>query len=93
MRCLLIIALLCGVAAIGLAAPVVAMAQQPANLEEVVVTAQRRSERLQDVPISVIAVTGKELAAVGVQTSRDLTLIHLQPVQRNRTHQTPMSLS
>ena len=32
-------------------------------LEEVVVTAQRREERLQDVPVAISAVTGEELAA------------------------------
>jgi iron complex outermembrane recepter protein len=40
------------------------------ELVEIVVTAQRRAERLQDVPISVVALSAKSLAASGV-TSTD----------------------
>jgi outer membrane receptor protein involved in Fe transport len=36
-------------------------------LEEIVVTAQKRTERLQDVPISVQAITGETLQNMGVQ--------------------------
>jgi len=36
-------------------------------LDEIVVTAQKRAERLQDVPISVQAVTGEMLQKMGVQ--------------------------
>ncbi len=39
----------------------VASGPQPVGLEEVVVTAQRRSERLQEVPISVQVVTGQSV--------------------------------
>ena len=39
---------------------------------DIVVTAQRRSERLQDVPIAVTAVTGATLAKSGVAISTDL---------------------
>src|SRR5882757_5692884 len=35
------------------------------TLEEIVVTAQKRSENLQDVPIAISAVTGDKLAALG----------------------------
>jgi len=38
------------------------------QLEEVVVTAQRRTENLQNVPISVVAVGGEQLRQSGVQT-------------------------
>lgn len=44
-----------------------------APLEEVVVTAQRRSENLQNVPISVAAVSGSKLDEVGVENIEDLT--------------------
>jgi iron complex outermembrane receptor protein len=42
---------------------------------EVVVTAQRREERLKDVPISVTAVSGAQLAASGISGSRDLATL------------------
>src|SRR5687767_10604446 len=41
-------------------------------LEEVVVTAQKREESLQDVPLSVEAVTGDKLADVGIVRLDDL---------------------
>jgi len=45
------------------------------GLEEIVVTAQRRSERLQDVPIAVSAASAARLDAVNIQSSQDLVLI------------------
>jgi iron complex outermembrane receptor protein len=42
------------------------------QLAEVVVAAQRRNERLQDVPISVTAVSAADLAASGVTGTQDL---------------------
>lgn len=42
------------------------------KLEEVVVTAQRRQERLQDVPMSVSAITGEDIEARGATDIRDL---------------------
>jgi iron complex outermembrane recepter protein len=41
-------------------------------LDEIVVTAQKRSERLQDVPISITALGSSELQRTGVQTTADL---------------------
>ena len=41
------------------------------SLQEVVVTAQRRTENLQDVPISIQALTGETLAQLNVQTIDD----------------------
>ena len=43
------------------------------GLEEIVVTAQRRSENLQVVPISVTAITAKNLAATGLNNTLVLT--------------------
>jgi iron complex outermembrane recepter protein len=48
---------------------------QPAGLTEVVVTAQRRSERLQDVPITVDAVSADTMKAEGVANIKDLTTV------------------
>jgi iron complex outermembrane recepter protein len=42
------------------------------SLEEVIVTAQRREESLQDVPITIQAVTGEELKQLNVSTFDDL---------------------
>src|ERR1700733_990038 len=41
------------------------------SLQEVVVTAQRRTENMQDVPISIQALTGETLAQLNVQTIDD----------------------
>jgi len=43
-----------------------------AEIEEVVVTAQKRAENLQDVPISISAVTGANIKAMGVKNLTDL---------------------
>jgi len=43
------------------------------QLEEIVVTAQRREQRLQDVPISLSVVSGEKLAREGIYTLDDFT--------------------
>ncbi len=45
---------------------------QSSVLEEVVVTAQKRSQNLQDVPISITAFTGRQMEALGIQSSFDI---------------------
>jgi len=45
------------------------------QLEEVVITAQRRPERLQDVPVSVSALNGEALEAVNATDISDLNLL------------------
>jgi iron complex outermembrane recepter protein len=47
----------------------------PGELIEIVVTAQKRSERLQDVPISITAVTGEQLVDAGVTDTSQLTKV------------------
>ncbi|SCW53397.1 iron complex outermembrane recepter protein [Sphingobium faniae] len=42
------------------------------KLEEIVVTAQKRSERLQNVPIAISAITGESLERRRIQTTQDL---------------------
>jgi len=44
----------------------------PAPLDEVIVTAQKRSERLLDVPMSISAISAEQLAASGIDSTRDL---------------------
>ena len=43
------------------------------TLEEIVVTAQKRAEKIQDVPLSITAVTSEDLKKAGVTTNLDLT--------------------
>jgi len=49
-----------------------AYADEAAVLEEVTVTAQRRTERLQDVPVAVTALSGSELIDRGVRQAGDI---------------------
>lgn len=44
----------------------------PSGIEEIIVTAQRRGENLQKVPISVTAITAQALRATGVTTTADI---------------------
>jgi len=44
-------------------------------LQEVVVTAQRRSENLQDVPVAVTAFSATELEQAGVASTTDLGVV------------------
>ncbi|WP_299646032.1 TonB-dependent receptor [Sphingomonas bacterium] len=45
------------------------------SIEDIVVTATRRAERLQDVPIAVTAIGGSQLASAGVTDIRQLTAV------------------
>ncbi len=53
-------------------AQVAATADVTATLEEVVVTAQRRSEKVQDVPIAITALSSADLSARGVRQAGDI---------------------
>lgn len=57
------------------AAPAVAPAEQSAELGEIVVTARRRSESLQQVPQSVTAVTSDTLQKLNIQKLEDVTAV------------------
>ena len=43
------------------------------RLEEIVVTARKRAESLQDVPMSITAVSGEKLEKAGIENIEDLT--------------------
>ena len=43
------------------------------ELEEIVVTARRRAESMQEIPISVVAVSGDQIEQLSIQTMGDLT--------------------
>ena len=58
----------------AIAMPGAALAQAGDNqVEEIVVTAQRREQNLQDVPVTVSAVTGQSLERAGITDTRQLT--------------------
>jgi iron complex outermembrane receptor protein len=54
-----------------------AQAQQPPNsgtmLEEIIVTAQKRAESLQDVPVAVTALTDQTRQLIGIKSVQDIT--------------------
>src|SRR5882757_9766242 len=52
-----------------------AHAEEPRAVEEVIVTAQKRAENVQDVPQAVQVVTANQLAASGVREFTDLTKV------------------
>jgi iron complex outermembrane recepter protein len=58
--------------ALAISAVTLAPAAQAQQLEEVIVTAQKRAESLQDVPISVSAIGGKQIQDAGIP---DLTAL------------------
>ncbi|MFA5630572.1 MAG: TonB-dependent receptor [Porticoccaceae bacterium] len=67
------------VAAFSLAVPVAFFAAgasgQGASLEEIVVTAQKRSESLQDVPISINAFSDQTIRDAGIRETYELTMV------------------
>lgn len=50
-----------------------AWAEEGLILEEVIVTATKREESLQDVPVSVTAISGEKIASAGIQGLEELT--------------------
>ncbi len=66
--------LLAGCASIALAAPALAQeAEQSGGLAEIVVTAQKRSQNVQDAPLAVTALAGDTLVKSGVSEVRELS--------------------
>jgi outer membrane receptor protein involved in Fe transport len=59
-------------ASIVLAQPIVALAQE-GKLEEIIVTAQKRQERLIDVPMSIQTLSGVDLDQRGISSIQDLS--------------------
>jgi outer membrane receptor protein involved in Fe transport len=69
------LALMLGVAGLFSAGAAAAPGPRAATIEEVVVTARKREESIQDVPLAVTAYTGEELSRQGVY---DLTQLDQQ---------------
>jgi iron complex outermembrane receptor protein len=61
---------LLGATALSLAAPACAWAQS--SIEEIVVTARKREESLQEVPVAVSTLAGDQLQAQGINNNQDL---------------------
>ena len=63
--------------AIGLGGftPALSQTMPPAQEGEIIVTAQKRAERLEDVPISITAIDGQQLQSSGVLTVQDLARV------------------
>src|SRR3546814_12192580 len=58
--------------AMAFAMPVQAQEAQSEGLAEIIVTAEKREENLQSVPVSVTAMTGEALTATGISNVEDL---------------------
>ncbi len=76
-----------GLGIIVIAEPVWAQTAPPGALEEIVVTARKRNENFQDVPMSVNVFTSQEIAAAGIESPRDfiamvpnMTLVETQNI-------------
>jgi iron complex outermembrane receptor protein len=54
-----------------LAVPPVLQAAEPGQLEEIVVTARQREERIEDVPVSITAFTAAEIRSAGIERPQD----------------------
>lgn len=82
-RCRRKLSLIAGLCSAGLAAGALGQPQDaatpaagsPDEVEEVIVTAQRRAERLQDVPIAITVQSGEQLEKAGVTSLRDLVAV------------------
>ncbi|WP_255325986.1 MULTISPECIES: TonB-dependent receptor [Sphingobium] len=65
-------------------------ASAPSELGDIIVTAQKRSERLNDVPLSITAATGEQLAKAGVNGPADLEKIVPGFTYQPSTYGTPV---
>ncbi|MCC7266038.1 MAG: TonB-dependent receptor, partial [Caulobacteraceae bacterium] len=76
-----------------MAGPALAQSEE-AQLEELVVTAQKRVENVQDVPLSITAVSGRDLEAARIVNFRELSAVvpSLRMEGTNNTRNTTVSL-
>ncbi len=54
------------------ASPLATLAQQQGYLEEIIVTAQKRAQNIQDIPVAVTALSGEQLVEYGITDMFDL---------------------
>ena len=64
-----------------------------ADVGEIIVTAQKRSERLSDVPLSITAATGEQLANVGVSSPADLVKVVPGFTYRHKPEETAKAIT
>jgi iron complex outermembrane receptor protein len=79
--------LLAALAIVVFIEPVWAQVEPSSNLEEIVVTARKRNENFQDVPITVDVFTAQEIKSAGIESPRDfiamvpnMTLVETQNI-------------
>ena len=87
--------LLCGIAAASLGSSNAAQAQAAsAQLDELIVTAQKRAENVQDVPLSITAISGAEIEKAHILNFAQLTTVvpSLQFSTSNNVRNTTISL-
>jgi iron complex outermembrane receptor protein len=65
-------ALLAAAVGVTLASTPARILAQDAALEEIIVTAQRREEKLQDVPVAITALSATDIVARGIGSTRDV---------------------
>jgi outer membrane receptor protein involved in Fe transport len=53
-------------------------------LEEIIITAQKRAESLQDVPLAIQTVSGEEIAAAGVSTLANIEMVSPSVIMSNQ---------
>lgn len=70
--------------------PAAASDASPFEVGEIIVTAQKRSERLRDVPLSITAATGDQLARRGISGPADLERIATGFTYRQSQNGTPV---
>jgi len=58
-----------------LAVPTVLQAAETGQLEEIVVTARQREERIEDVPVSITAFTAAEIKSAGIERPQDFVAL------------------
>ena len=58
-----------------LAVPTVLQAAETGQLEEIVVTARQREERIEDVPVSITAFTASEIKSAGIERPQDFVAL------------------
>jgi iron complex outermembrane receptor protein len=69
--------LILGIATLGISAPLIAQDQEQQEagpIEEIIVTAQKREQNLQDVPAAVSMITGEALMKAGLTDAKELQL-------------------